>query len=564
MSIAPSPPPRLTDRRLRSLERELMRTRGQAESRPARPAGATPAAAAVRPAVAERLTAVVAVAAFLGAGGALLVATSSPSAGLAGRSPDAPVNPGATNAGDITANNSPSLAANPHRPGRLAVVNRIDQPNFSCALYISADDGGRWQPASLPFPTGEEAPPRCFAPDVAYGHEGTLYASFATLTGAGNTPHALWGARSVDDGASFGPPVRVAGPLAFGARLAAEPADTGLWLTWVQAQDVGNLLFPGTGYPIVASHSADGGRTWSAPVTVSSPSRARVVAPVPVFAAGGLDVLYLDHGNDVLDYNGAHEGRGGPPYGGEWSLVLARSEAGGAAWTETVVAPDVVPTERFVVFLPPRPALAVDGRHVYVAFQDGRLGDADVRLWASTDGGRHFGPGHRVNDTAEHDGTAQYLPQLAVAPDGRLDVLYYDRRSDPADVLNEASFQTSFDHGRTFTPRVALSRRSFDSRVGFGSFRGMPDLGSANALLSSDRSAVAIWTDTRAGALSGKQDLAVSTIRFRSAPALRAWGRPLAVGLAGVGLACLGTASRQRRRRRGWAARPAARIQGAV
>ena len=50
----------------------------------------------------------------------------------------------------------------------------------------------------------------------------------------------------------------------------------------------------------------------------------------------------------------------------------------------------VVPTERFVVFIPPSPSLAVDpdSEHVYVAFQEGSNNDPDVRLWRSDDGGR--------------------------------------------------------------------------------------------------------------------------------------------------------------------------------
>ena len=59
----------------------------------------------------------------------------------------------------------------------------------------------------------------------------------------------------------------------------------------------------------------------------------------------------------------------------------------------------------------------------------------------------------RVNDTKRRDGTAQYLPKLAVAPDGRLDVLYYDRRADPENLRNQVSLQSSFDHGESFTPR---------------------------------------------------------------------------------------------------------------
>ena len=99
---------------------------------------------------------------------------------------------------------------------------------------------------------------------------------------------------------------------------------------------------------------------------------------------------------------------------------------------------------------------------------DRRDGDADVRLWSLDSGAGDWSAPVRVNDTRKGDGTAQYLPKLAVAPNGRLDVLYYDRRADPQNLFNHVSLQSSFDHGETFTPAVRLSSQTFDSSIGFG------------------------------------------------------------------------------------------------
>lgn len=462
-----------------------------------------------------------------------------------------PVNAGAGDPTDLGANNSPSLVRNPRRPANLVVVNRVDSPRFSCAAHVSFDGGGRWEPARLPFPAGEEDPPRCFAPDAAFGADGRLHVSFVTLAGAGNVPHGGWVTSSGDGGRTFSPPTRITGPLAFQLRLAADPVrPERLHATWLQAAATGTLAFPDTGNPIVASRSGDGGRSWSQPVRVSAPSRARVVAPMPGSGPDGrLYVLYLDVGGDALDYHGGHEGRGGDPYPGRWSLVLARSSDAGATWAETVVDDHVSPTGRFVAFFPPSPSLAVDparGR-VHVAFHDGRGGDADVLAWTSRDGGRSFGPPVRVNDTPAGDGTAQYLPRLSLAPGGRLDVVYYDRRADRRDRRNEVSLQSSHDGGRSFGRHVPVSDRSFDAGIGFGSERGMPDLGSRLALDSSGDRALAVWTDTRAGTVaSSKQDLARAVIRFDRRPVAKV---PLVV-LAAVGLmgACAVVATTRRPR----------------
>jgi hypothetical protein len=121
----------------------------------------------------------------------------------------------------------------------------------------------------------------------------------------------------------------------------------------------------------------------------------------------------------------------------------------------------------------------------------------------------------RVNDTPARDRTAQYSPKLAVAPDGRLDVAYYDRREDAgSNVFNRVSLQSSYDEARSFGPRTELSSVEFDSRVGFGSERGLADLGSRLGLVSDDDGAVAVWSDTRSGTdASSKQDLYVARLR---------------------------------------------------
>ncbi len=457
--------------------------------------------------------------------GLVLIGTSLPAGGAEVISSGLPVNPGATDPRDFSAHNSPTLARDPTQSSSLVVVNRIDAPVFSCALHTSSDGGSQWKPGRIPFPAGEELPERCYAPDAGFGPDGTLYISFVTLIGVGNTPNAGWVVSSADGGRTFSEPKRVLGPLAFQVQMAADPGDAGrLYLTWLQAKDAANFGFGEAGNPIMVMRSDDGGASWTEPKPITPAGRSRVLAPSIVAGDGMLQALYLDVGDDALDYHGGHEGRGGPPFPGRWSLVAARSNDGGDTWRETVVDAQVVATQRFIAFIPPTPSLAVDpGRNrVYVGFHDGRAGDADVRVWASADGGATFGAGVRVNDTATADGSDQYLPALAVAPNGRLDVAYYDRRGDADNVKNSASLQSSTDGGSTFGPRLALSDRPFDARIGPGSERDMTDLGSRLALASTDERALAIWSDTRAGTrASAKQDLARAMVAFSRASPLR-------------------------------------------
>ncbi len=468
---------------------------------------------------------------------------------------DGAVSAGADDKGVIDANNSPTLARNPTRRANLAVANRIDTPRFGCALNVSFDGGEQWSETRIAIPKGEE--PKCFAPDVAFGSDGTLYMSFVTLRGNGNVPHAAWIVSSKDGGRTLSKPQKALGPLAFQVRLTPDPARPGrLYLSWLQASDVALFRFTQTGNPIRFARSNDGGATWERSVRVSSGSRARVVAPsAAVGADGEIYVLYLDLGEDRLDYEGGHRGLGGPPYQGRFELVLARSRDGGASWEESPVQRGLVPIERFLAFLPSFPSLAVDRRsgRVYAGFHDQRAGAPDVLVWSlpAGEGSTWQGP-TRVNDNPERDRTAQYLPKLAVAPNGRLDVVYYDRRSDRKDVMNEVSLQSSYDHGKSFNKRVRLSARRFDSRVGFGSERKLPDIGNRLGLLSANSEARAVWTDTRAGTVvSNKQDIYAATVSFRarlSKPlryALRYGGGALAL----AGLVLLAATARRARQR---------------
>jgi hypothetical protein len=454
---------------------------------------------------------------------------------------NAAINPEAVDPLRLASHNSPTVVRNPVRPENVAEVNRLDRPLFSCALHVSYDGGASWSPTTIPFPAGEEEPPRCFAPDVAFGADGTLYLSFATLKGAGNVPNAIWLTRSTDGGRTLTTPQRRLGPLSFQVRLTADPQRAGrLYLSWLQASDTANFAFPNTGNPIFVARTEDGGATWTDPVRVSPTARARAISPSPaVGPEGQVYLLYLDVRDDRIDYDGGHEGRGGIPDDGPWELVLARSADSGATWRETTVDAGVIPFERFIVFIPPSPSLAVDpesGR-VYVAFHDGRHGDADVHLWSSSDGGVTFGPPRRVNDTPTRDGTWQYLPKVAVAPNGRVDVVYYDRRADRGNVLNEVSLQSSTDGGRRFTSRVVLSDRAFDSRLGFGSARDLPDLGSRLGLLSTSSRALAVWADTRSGTRELiKQDVGIAVVEFPAEPPVRS---VLRVGGPALGLAAL-------------------------
>ena len=404
--------------------------------------------------------------------------------------------------GIVEAHNSPSLARDPRAPETVVATHRIDRPNFSAALNRSTNGGRTWQTTALPLPPGSDRP---FAPDAAFGPDGTLYVTYVNLEGSGNVPANLWLARSSDGGRSLSRPVRIAGRLAFQSRVVVDRAGT-VHVTWLQAPDVALFRLVGAPSPIVAAQSTDGGRTFSRPVQVSDPNRVRVGAASPVVDSHGrLVVLYEDFKNDRRDF----ENLPGPPPSQPFALVVTRP-VGARGFSQGVELENrVVSARRFLVFLPEFPSLAAGPDDtLYVAWSDGRSGDEDVFLRRSDDGGGTWSPARRVNDNPRRDGTSQYLPRVGVSPDGRVDVVFLDRRRDRKNVMTDATLASSRDDGASFQ-NTRLSSRSFDSRVGASPAPQFPvDFGSRLGLVSRDGRSLAAWTDTRLGSAdTGRQDI---------------------------------------------------------
>ncbi len=449
-------------------------------------------------------------------------------------------------AGLIEAHNSPSLVRHPRAPDTVVATHRIDRPGFSAVLDSSADGGHAWKSTALPLPPGLDRP---YAPDVAFGPDGTLYVVYVNLQGPGNVPANLWLAKSTDGRRTLSPPVRIAGRLAFQARVAVDRRGA-VHVTWLQGRDVAPLALVGPPSPIVAARSSDGGRTFSPPIRVSDPNRPLVGAASPVIDSDGeLVVLYQDFKDDRRDFQNLE----GPPWDQPFGLVVTRPVGGGAFAKGVELEKGVVPTRRFLVFLPEFPSLAAGpGDTLYAAWSDGRNGDEDVFLRRSEDDGRTWSAAKRVNDNPRGDDTSQYLPRVDVSPEGRVDVLFLDRRRDKKNVMTDATLASSDDDAKSFR-NARLSSTSFDSRVGASAApRFAVDFGSRLGLASSNGRSLATWTDTRQGTPdTGRQDIFATAYEVPDPPGglgrLPVIGALLIVALVFAALAAIGgPASRER------------------
>lgn len=442
----------------------------------------------------------------------------------------------------INAHNSPAVAVDPARPRVLAAANRIDTPETSCAVSRSANGGATWHPLDLPLPPQA---PNCYWPDVAFTADGRLLVLYTATGGTFNRPVGLWLQAFDAEGSPDGDVVAIAGEAAFQARLAVQ--DDRVLVTWVQAgvasveRPLGLAPEPN---PIVVAYSTDRGRTFGEPAEVSEPGR-RVVQPSLVTGPGGRVLVgALDLDNDRLDYEAGHDGQGGPPEDGHWEVVTWGSTDGGSTFGPAVVVSDelVIP-QRIIVEFAPAPSFARDpssGR-LYATWDAGRGDDRGVFLAWSDDGGAPWSSPARVASRP----SAQFLPAVAVAPDGRVDVVFYDRSGDLDDVMAEVVLATSGDAGASFDT-LTISDRAFDSRIGLGSHQGIPVLSSQLALVADVGSSTAFWADTRHGdPTTNVQDLAVALVDHG-----RVWSPRWAALVVGAALVALSGAFLVRGRRR--------------
>lgn len=232
----------------------------------------------------------------------------------------------------------------------------------------------------------------------------------------------------------------------------------------------GNLYYSWTSFGgpvtgIVVSRSTNRNGSWSAPISVANGD---VQGSVPGVAPDG--TVYIVYGRGIF-------------FGGVGTLEFVKSTNGGVSYGAPAVAQSisVIPyTLPNSWFRSPAslPAFAVSpaNGNLYLAWADYRNGDADIYFSRSTDGGASWSAAVRLNDDPLGNGADQFQPQVSVAPNGRVAVMWFDRRlpcpSDlpwiPPNDRGRANFcidtfvTCSFDDGQTWVPNIRASAQTWD------------------------------------------------------------------------------------------------------
>ncbi|MGB0652557.1 MAG: sialidase family protein [Thermoplasmatota archaeon] len=459
--------------------------------------------------------------------------------------------------------NELSIAVNPLDPLNMLASGKDYTPSEAgdCVwdgLYVTHDGGLTWANSNLPGsnwrllddPTSYEPHPQlsrfwCATdPVLAFGPDGTAYwtvmpyqcdtlsgskfgREFVPGTGVGLPDGGLndwfWTCSSMyvlvsEDGGDTWP---IVNEVAFGPRLEHDKQwisvapDGTVLLCWdrdptyqiTNALDQVSSQLTAPGY-MVCSTSTDKGRTWSDVTDVNPEGTWDGFLP------------WVDWTSDNVAWMAALDAAGN---------ILVSSSQDGLAWDDpTVVGSYENPPPNGEFGWPALngstfrsfalPAMAVDRSGgpfdgaLYVTWMDHSGGDGDVLVAISHDDGATWSDPVPVHHEPAAVGFDQFMPAVAVGPDGTADLIWYDRRDDPADHLFHLYHAYSTDGGATWSDGLRVSEHASDEQYSHHQ-NGMIFLGDYIDLDASWGQAHAVWVDTR----NNKADAFVATIERPSA-----------------------------------------------
>lgn len=256
---------------------------------------------------------------------------------------------------------------------------------------------------------------------------------------------------------------------------------------------VGWAEFNGSGRsPIEVAYSDDDGAHWTGPIRVSDAGNQFDQDARPTVAPNGtVYMTWINGPNEKSLKNNA--------------AMIDVSHDGGASWgTDHTVAPIVdpvpgqLPNSQYRVFSDVWSAVDPATGAVLVAFNDEQSGASNVYVTHTAAGKLDSWARPKPVKAAAQE---QFFPWLSAAPDGRVDLVYYDRSCDPLlDTLNCVTLSSTHDGGATWSS-VSLLPQGFDGDkfqacLAFvqPSDCGVYFLGDYIAVASTNSKAQALWT----------------------------------------------------------------------
>jgi hypothetical protein len=417
---------------------------------------------------------------------------------------------------DTTAQNETPLAVNPLNPQNILTGNNDWNYNDGCGVNASFNGGKTWTktlpsgfiPGITRFTNDPDVPGTGDGdfggdPAAAFGPDGTAY--FACFSYDG-TSTMLFLSRSVDGGRTWqaGAHAIPSDPLSLVSAFNGQGiskgsngqfpdheamsvgADGTIYVTWAQFHGFGSNS------PVWISTSRNGGRSFSRPVKVSS-GNVRSDQDQRIVTNSDGSVAYVVFDNSIQGGKGT-------------SMFISKSLDHGQTWSTPFQF--AVFNNPVCLFPPycfnisggafrgpgsyPAPAYNPADNRVYVAYSDivGGLGRVFITSASASDLTQWTTPA----EVAPGGSGDRFAAELGIAPNGRIDVAFYDR-SYTANAAVDLTYAASSDFGASWRS-VRVSRSGFDpSAYGVPSGGGVrPFIGDYNGIVSLAGSAGMTWT----------------------------------------------------------------------
>jgi hypothetical protein len=399
---------------------------------------------------------------------------------------------------NMLAQAEPHIARHPTQPDILVATFQegryVDGGAVDCGYSVTQDGGLTWTRALIPGLTMVVGGPYYRATDPVAGFDlrGNIYLNtLVALDNSAFNTAAVVISRSTNYGATFDPPIEV-----------TRSTDTSVSLdkNWMAINNFSNTptagrivvtytRFTATADPIASSFSTDSGRTWSAPIFVTSPN-AQCQGSQPVFLPSGkLAVVYWDFA---------------PPDPTYQYIEVVTSTNGGASYTFSNLVAKVLgyspPQVRNGDFLPSASGNSTNNS-LYVVYQALYQGQPRILFTMSTNAGVTWTTPVPASDNVSN--TPVFNPAISASPDGQTLVSsFYDERMNPANSNFVDLFMAqSLDGGATWQPNLRLTTTSSDVRLAPLTSEGymLGDYLGIAAPIGPDVPAVPVWVDTRMG-----------------------------------------------------------------
>ena len=213
-----------------------------------------------------------------------------------------------------------------------------------------------------------------------------------------------------------------------------------------------------------------------------------------------------------------------PPGG----LALSKSTDGGKTWSSAVTIPFSYenatggPAGAYPQF-----AISQKTNALHIVYNRNPNPDvtglSEVYDRVSYDEGKTWSEPKALSDDDPKLYGGQFFPNLAIAPNGRVDVVWWDTRDIQGLRGTDAYYAYSTDDGKTWSKNVRLTDRSIDRKLGI--WGNNYDIASQPGVASTNQYAVFGWDDTRNSDLSfqdskttggGLQDVYVAAAQFEA------------------------------------------------